>query len=292
MQSDRALAVVLVPLSTGYLAATFLIPQPAGQYAVVGPQAFPLAIAFGLLCASVFFVYLTLFETAGYLLATASFITIEARLLGSPSWRRNAMAGVGVTLGTAVGVLPGIGPALTISMLMPLTFGMDPVAAFIMFGGIYYGAMYGGSTTAILVRMPGEASSVVTALDGFHMTRQGRAGAALATAAIGSFVAGTFATVMLMLMAPMLVEVALGFGPAEYFALMLLALTAATGLSGQSRARGLLAVFLGLALGTIGIDLQTGQARFTFGAQGLLGGVDVVIVTVGLFAVGEKLCRH
>ena len=129
---------------------------------------------------------------------------------------------VGVTLGTAVGVLPGIGPALAISMLMPITFGMDPVSAFIMFGGIYYGAMYGGSTTAILVRMPGEASSVVTALDGFQMTRQGRAGAALATAAIGSFVAGTFATVMLMLLAPVLVRVALGFGPSEYFALMYL----------------------------------------------------------------------
>ena len=194
---------------------------------------------------------------------------------------------VGVTLGTAVGVLPGIGPALAISMLMPITFGMDPVSAFIMFGGIYYGAMYGGSTTAILVRMPGEASSVVTALDGFQMTRQGRAGAALATAAIGSFVAGTFATVMLMLLAPVLVRVALGFGPSEYFALMVLALTAAIGLSGESRMRGAFAVLLGLALGTVGIDLQTGQARFTFGVQGLLGGVNVVMVTVGLFAVGE-----
>ena len=184
-------------------------------------------------------------------------------------------------------MLPGIGPALAISMLMPITFGMDPVSAFIMFGGIYYGAMYGGSTTAILVRMPGEASSVVTALDGFQMTRQGRAGAALATAAIGSFVAGTFATVMLMLLAPVLVRVALGFGPSEYFALMVLALTAAIGLSGESRMRGAFAVLLGLALGTVGIDLQTGQARFTFGVQGLLGGVNVVMVTVGLFAVGE-----
>ena len=194
---------------------------------------------------------------------------------------------VGVTLGTAVGVLPGIGPALTISMLLPLTFGMEPVTAFIMFGGIYYGATYGGSTTAILVKMPGEASSVVTTLDGFEMTCQGRAGAALATAAIGSFIAGTFATVMLMLTAPILVEVALGFGPAEYFALMVLALTATTGLSGQSRAKGAFATLLGLALGTIGIDLQTGQARFTFGEQGLLGGINVVMVTVGLFAVGE-----
>ena len=192
---------------------------------------------------------------------------------------------IGVTLGTAVGVLPGIGPALAISMLMPLTFGMDPIGAFIMFGGIYYGAMYGGSTTSILVKMPGEASSVMTALDGHQMTVKGRSGAALATAAIGSFIAGTFAT--LMLMAPVLVEFALGFGPSEYFALMVLALTAVTGLSRESAAKCAFATLLGLALGTIGIDLQTGQARFTFGMQGLLGGVNVVIVTVGLFAIGE-----
>lgn len=194
---------------------------------------------------------------------------------------------VGVTLGTAIGVLPGIGPALTISMLLPLTFGMDPVGAFIMFGGIYYGAMYGGSTTSILVKMPGEASSVMTALDGFGMTRKGRAGAALATAAIGSFIAGTFATLMLMLMAPVLVEFALGFGPTEYFALMVLALTALCGLSSRSRAKTAFATLLGLALGTMGIDVQTGQARFTFGVQGLLGGMNIVVVTVGLFAVGE-----
>lgn len=194
---------------------------------------------------------------------------------------------VGVTLGTAIGVLPGLGPALTISMLLPLTFGLPPVGAFILFGGIYYGAMYGGSTTSILVRMPGEASSVMTALDGFEMTRQGRAGAALATAAVGSFIAGTFATAMLMLLAPALVEVALGFGPAEYCALMLFALTALGGLSGGSRAKGAFAICLGLALGTVGIDGQTGQPRFTFGVAGLLGGMNVVVVTVGLFAVGE-----
>ena len=194
---------------------------------------------------------------------------------------------VGVTLGTAIGVLPGIGPALTISLLLPLTFGMDPVGAFILFGGIYYGAMYGRSTTSILVRMPGEASSVMTALDGYEMTRQGRGGAALATAAIGSFVAGTFATVMLMLTAPALVELALGFGPTEYFALMVLALTALGGMSGGAPAKGAFATLLGLAIGTIGIDLQTGQARFTFGVPGLLGGLNVVVVTVGLFAVGE-----
>ena len=194
---------------------------------------------------------------------------------------------IGVTLGTAIGVLPGLGPALTISMLLPLTLGLPPVSAFILFGGIYYGAMYGGSTTSILVRMPGEASSVVTALDGFEMARQGRAGAALATAAIGSFIAGTFATVMLMLLAPALVEIALGFGPAEYCALMLFALTALGGLSGESRAKGAFAICLGLALGTVGIDGQTGQPRFTFGVAGLLGGMNVVVVTVGLFAIGE-----
>ena len=194
---------------------------------------------------------------------------------------------IGVTVGTAIGVLPGIGPALAISMLLPLTFGMDPVGAFILFGGIYYGAMYGGSTTSILVKMPGEASSVVTALDGFAMTRQGRAGAALATAALGSFVAGTFATLMLMLLAPVLVELALEFGPAEYFALMVFALISLGGLSGGSRAKGALATVIGLALGTVGIDVQTGQPRFTFGVPGLLGGINVVVATVGMFAVGE-----
>ncbi len=200
----------------------------------------------------------------------------------------NLLLGViGVTLGTAVGVLPGIGPALAISMLLPLTFGIDPVGAFILFGGLYYGAMYGGSTTSILVRMPGEASSVMTAVDGYCMTQRGRGGAALATAAIGSFIAGTFATLMLMTTAPLLVEVALTFGPAEYFALMVFALTALAGLSQGSPARGLAAALIGLALGTVGIDVQTGQARFTFGMAGLLGGLNIVVVTVGLFAVGE-----
>ncbi|MYD85752.1 MAG: tripartite tricarboxylate transporter permease, partial [Acidobacteria bacterium] len=163
----------------------------------------------------------------------------------------NLLLGViGVTLGTAVGVLPGVGPALAISMLLPLTFGLDPVGAFILFGGLYYGAMYGGSTTSILVKMPGEASSVMTALDGFRMTCKGRAGAALATAAIGSFIAGTFATLMLMTLAPVLVEVALTFGPAEYFALMVFALTALAGLSQGTLARGLAAALIGLAIGT------------------------------------------
>ncbi len=196
---------------------------------------------------------------------------------------------LGVTIGTAIGVMPGIGPALTISLLLPLTFGLDPTTAFIMFGGIYYGAMYGGSTTSILVNLPGEAASVVTTLDGFQMAKKGRAAAALATAAIGSFVAGTFATAMLMLLAPFLVTFALGFGPPEYFALMVLALTTVAGLGMESMPKTMFAAFLGLGLGTIGIETQTGQARFTFGIPQLLGGIDVVIAAIGFFAIGEVL---
>jgi putative tricarboxylic transport membrane protein len=196
---------------------------------------------------------------------------------------------LGVTIGTAIGVLPGIGPALTISLLLPLTYGLDPTTAFIMFGGIYYGAMYGGSTMSILVNVPGEAASVVTTLDGFQMARQGRAGAALATAAVGSFVAGTFATAMLMLVAPFLVSVALNFGPPEYFALMVLTLTTVAGLGMESMPKTMLATFLGLGLGTIGIESQTGQARFTFGIPELLGGIDVVVAAIGFFAIGEVL---
>jgi putative tricarboxylic transport membrane protein len=196
---------------------------------------------------------------------------------------------IGVTIGTAIGVLPGIGPALTISLLLPITFGLDPTTAFILFGGIYYGAMYGGSTTSILVKMPGEAASVVTTLDGFQMAQQGRAGPALATAAIGSFVAGTFATFMLMLLAPVLVNFALGFGPAENFALMLLALTTITGLSGASLPHAAFATMLGLSLGLVGIDLQSGQARLTFGIPSLLSGIDVVVAAIGFFAIGEVL---
>jgi putative tricarboxylic transport membrane protein len=194
---------------------------------------------------------------------------------------------LGVTIGTAIGVLPGIGPSLTISLLLPVTFGLEPISAFVMFGGIFYGAMYGGSTTSILVNTPGESSSVVTAIDGFKMAKKGRGGAALATAAIGSFFAGTFATIMLMLLAPVLVRFALQFGAPEYFALMLLALSAVTGLAGQSAPKAFFATLLGLALGMVGIDLQTGQARFTFGNLNLLGGIDPVMVAIGLFAVGE-----
>ncbi len=196
---------------------------------------------------------------------------------------------IGVTIGTAVGVLPGLGPALTISLLMPVTFGLNPATAFIMFGGIYYGAMYGGSTTSILVKMPGEAASVVTVLDGYQMAKQGRAGAALATAAVGSFVAGTFATFMLMVLAPALVDFALEFGPAEYFALMVLALATASGFAGGSLPHAAFSTMLGLGLGMVGIDLQSGQARLTFGIPSLLGGIDVVVAAIGFFAIGEVM---
>jgi putative tricarboxylic transport membrane protein len=196
---------------------------------------------------------------------------------------------IGTTLGTAIGVLPGIGPALTVAVLLPVTFGLDPVSAFIMFGGIYYGAMYGGSTTSILLNTPGETGAIATAIDGHQMARQGRAAAALATAAIGSFVAGTLATLGLTFFAPLLASVALNFGPAEYFALTALAFCAVTALLGASLTRGLFSLFLGLALGLVGIDQLTGNARFSFGLPQLLDGIDVVILVIGLFAVGETL---
>ena len=194
---------------------------------------------------------------------------------------------LGVTLGTAIGVLPGIGPALTIALLLPVTYHLDPTAAFIIFGGIYYGAMYGSSTTSILLNTPGETGSIVTAIDGHMMAKKGRAASALATAAIGSFVAGTIATVGLSFISPLMVKVALLFGPAEYFSLMILAFVTVSALLGDSTLRGMSALFIGLAIGLIGIDTQTGQARFTFGLLPLLDGIDVVVVAVGLFALGE-----
>jgi putative tricarboxylic transport membrane protein len=196
---------------------------------------------------------------------------------------------LGVVLGTAVGVLPGLGPAAAISLLLPMTFGLEPATAFILFGGIYYGSMYGGSTTSILVNTPGDASAAVTTIDGYQMALQGRAGAALTTSAIGSFVAGTFATMMLMLLAPIFVSIALRFGPPEYFALMLLALASVGALAGDSPVRTALATFIGLGLALVGIDLQTGTARLTFGMTELLGGIDIVLGAIGLFAVGEVL---
>ena len=196
---------------------------------------------------------------------------------------------IGVILGTFIGVLPGVGPALTVAMLLPLTVKLDPTGALIMFAGIYYGAMYGGSTTTILLNTPGESASIATALEGNLMAKKGRAGPALATSAIGSFVAGTIATFLVTLLAPLVIELALKFGPAEYFALMVFAFTTVSAVIGSSTVRGLTSLFLGLLLGIIGIDSQTGQSRFAFGVPELLDGIDVVVLAVGLFAVGEAL---
>ncbi|MDJ1159832.1 tripartite tricarboxylate transporter permease [Chelatococcus sp. SYSU_G07232] len=196
---------------------------------------------------------------------------------------------VGVFLGTAVGVLPGIGPALTVALLLPVTFKMDPTGSLIMFAGIYYGGMYGGSTTSILINTPGESASMITALEGNKMAKAGRGGPALATAALGSFVAGTVATVGLAFFAPALVDLAVQFGPADYFALMVLAFVTVSATFGDSPLRGLTSLFLGLLLGLVGIDALTGQARLTFGVPELLDGVEVTTLAVGLFAVGEAL---
>jgi len=196
---------------------------------------------------------------------------------------------IGVTLGTAVGVLPGIGPALTVALLLPVTYKLDPAGSLIMFAGIYYGGMYGGSTTSILLNTPGESASVVTALEGNRMARAGRGGPALATAAIGSFVAGLIATLGLAFVAPWVVHFALSFGPAEYFALMVLAFMTVSAAFGDSTLRGLTALFIGLTLGLVGIDLQTGQARLSFGVPDLLDGIEVTTLAVALFAIGETL---
>ena len=196
---------------------------------------------------------------------------------------------IGVLLGTAVGVLPGIGPALTVALLLPVTYKLDPGGSLIMFAGIYYGGMYGGSTTAILINTPGESASMATALEGNKMAKAGRGGPALATAAIGSFVAGTIATLGLTFLAPWLVEVAVRFGPEDYFALMCVAFITVSATFGDSPLRGLTSLFIGLLLGLIGIDKLTGQARLSFGVPELLDGIEVTTLAVGLFAVGEAL---
>jgi putative tricarboxylic transport membrane protein len=202
----------------------------------------------------------------------------------------NLMFGfLGVLIGTAVGVLPGLGPSVAIALLLPLTFGLEPTTAFILFGGIYYGTMYGGSTTSILINTPGDAASSVSTFEGYPMAKKGLGGVALATSAIGSFIGGTFATFMLMIAATSLASATLWFGPPEYFALMLFALTMVTGMAGKSMPRALFALALGLGLAMIGIDLQTGENRLTFGVQELYGGIDVALGAVGLFAVGEAL---
>jgi putative tricarboxylic transport membrane protein len=197
---------------------------------------------------------------------------------------------IGVVLGTAIGVLPGIGPAMAIALLLPVTYGLDdPVPAFIMFAGIYYGGMYGGSTTSILLNTPGESASVVTAIEGNMMAKRGRGAQALATAAIGSFVAGTIGTLLVVLLAPTVVRWAVRLGAPDYFAVMVLAFVAVTSVLGASRLRGFASLLLGLAIGLVGIDLVTGQQRLTYGIPQLADGIDVVVVAVGLFAVGEAL---
>ena len=196
---------------------------------------------------------------------------------------------IGVTLGTAVGVLPGIGPALTVALLLPVTYRLDAAGSLIMFAGIYYGGMYGGSTTSILLNTPGESASIITALEGNKMARKGRGGPALATAAIGSFIAGLIATLLLAFLAPTIVKMALVFGPREYFALMVLAFVTVSAAFGDSALRGLTSLFLGLACGCVGIDQLSGQARLAFGVPELLDGIEVTTMAVAMFAVGEAL---
>ena len=193
----------------------------------------------------------------------------------------------GVFLGTLIGVLPGLGPTATIAMLLPVTFTLPPVSALIMLAGIYYGSQYGGSTTSILVNVPGEAASVVTALDGYQMARQGRAGAALTTAAVGSFFAGTVATIILALFAPPLAAVALKFGPAEFFSLMVLGLLASIVLARGSLLHAAGMVVLGLLLGLVGTDVNSGTQRFTFGILRLADGIGFVVVAMGMFGLAE-----
>ena len=196
---------------------------------------------------------------------------------------------IGVTLGTLVGVLPGIGPALTVALLLPVTAKLPAVSAFIMFAGIYYGGMFGGSTTSILLNTPGESASIITALEGNKMARKGRAAAALATAAIGSFVAGTIGTLLLTFAAPAIAEIAVQIPPTAKFALILLAFVTISATFGGSPLRGLISLAFGLAIGLVGTDLQSGQARFTLGFPELLDGIDFVTVVIGLFAIGETL---
>src|SRR4029453_16132280 len=196
---------------------------------------------------------------------------------------------VGVLLGTLIGVLPGIGPLVTIAMLLPITFGLDPLSALIMLSGIFYGAQYGGSTTAILVNLPGESSSAVTAIDGYQMARQGRAGDPLPPAPLGSFCAGTVATVFLAVLAPPLTRVALQFGPAEYFSLMFLGLITSVALAHGSIVKALAMVVLGLLLGMVGTDIYTGTPRFTMDFTELADGINFVAVAVGVFGIAEIL---
>ncbi len=196
---------------------------------------------------------------------------------------------VGCLVGTFVGVLPGLGPAASISLLLPLTFKLPPESAIIMLGGLYYGTMYGGSTTSILINVPGEAASVVTCLDGYQMALKGRAGPALGIAAFGSFIAGTFGTIMIMVMAPPLAVVALKFGPPEFVGLVFLGLTMITYLSSGSMAKALMMAVVGLLISYVGVDIVTGRERFTLGIATIAGGFDIVPIVMGLFGISEVL---
>ncbi|CAO0829079.1 hypothetical protein SMICM17S_11890 [Streptomyces microflavus] len=198
-------------------------------------------------------------------------------------------AALGVLLGTAIGVLPGIGPAMAVALLLPVTYGLDPTGAFIMFAGIYYGAMFGGSTTSILLNTPGESAAVVAAIEGNPMAKAGRGAQALAAAAIGHFAGGMIGTILLVVLAPTVASLAIGIGAPDYFAIMVLAFIAVTSVLGASRIRGLASLLIGLTIGLVGLDQMTGQQRLTFGSLQLADGVDVVIVAVGLFAIGEAL---
>jgi putative tricarboxylic transport membrane protein len=203
------------------------------------------------------------------------------------SWSNLSYCFIGVLLGTLIGVLPGLGPVVTIAMLLPITFGLPPVSAMIMLAGIYYGAQYGGSTTAVLVNLPGEPGSVVTAIDGYQLARKGKAGLALFTAAVGSFFAGTVATFLIAGFAPPLADAALAFGPAEYFSLMMLGLVAAVALAHGPILKAIAMVVLGLLLGTMGQDIYTGIPRFTFGVQEFAEGIDFAALAMGIFGIAE-----
>jgi putative tricarboxylic transport membrane protein len=207
------------------------------------------------------------------------------------SWQNLLFCFIGVTYGTLIGVLPGIGPVVGVAILIPVTFGLNATTAIITMAGVYYGAMYGGSTTSILINVPGESASVVTCLDGYQMARKGRAGPALGMAAMASFLAGTLAVILLTFIAPLLATVALSFGPPEYFALTFMGLTLVTSLAGESMVKGLMSGVFGLIVSCIGVDAVSGEERFTFGFLSLLDGAGFIGVAVGLFAVAEVLCN-
>ncbi|MET3696630.1 putative tricarboxylic transport membrane protein [Bacillus oleivorans] len=200
-----------------------------------------------------------------------------------------AFAFLGVLIGTLTGILPGIGPITAIALLIPLAYGMEPMSGLIMLIGIYYGSMYGGSTTAILVKTPGEVASIVTTLDGYEMAKQGKAGRALSAAAIGSFIAGTLSTIGLMLLAPTLAKAAYYFGSAEYFLLIVLAMTMVSSLTTGSALKAYISTLFGLSIAMVGIDLQTSVPRYTFGIPNLLDGIDFVLIAIALFAIPEAL---